>query len=316
MTNQKKIHAVTGAFGYSGKYITHRLLDKGHEVITLTNSPNRPNPFGERVRAFPYYFDEPDHGKLAETLKGVAVLYNTYWVRFNHKLFTHADTVKNTVTMFNAAKKAGVERIVHISISNPSLDSPLEYFKGKARLEEALKDTGIPYSILRPTVLFGKEDILVNNIAWALRRLPIMGVFGSGKYKIQPIYVDDLAQLAVEQGENRENTIIDAIGPETFAYKELVKTIAAIIGKKRLILPVPPLVGYLTGKLIGKLVGDVTITWEEVKGLMENKLYVDSPPAGKTKLTQWAAERSATLGKKYTSELARRINRSSDYGCN
>lgn len=312
--SQKITHAVTGAFGYSGKYITQRLLGKGHDVITVTNSPNRPNSFGDKVRAFPFHFDEPD--KLAEVLKDVSVLYNTYWVRFNHKTFTHADSVKNTLTLFNAAKKAGVERIVHVSITNPSLDSPLEYFNGKAQLEEALKDTGISYAILRPTVLFGKEDILVNNIAWALRHLPVMGVFGNGKYKIQPIYVDDLAQLAVVQGEARENTTINATGPETFTYKELVKTIAAIIGKKRLILPVPPLVGYITGKLIGKLVGDVTITREEIKGLMGNLLYVDSPPAGKTKLTQWAKERAQTLGKKYTSELARRKDRDSEYCCN
>jgi len=312
--SKKKIRAVTGAFGYSGKYIAQRLLDRGHEVITLTNSPNRPNPFGEKVRAFPLNFDEPD--KLAETLEGVSVLYNTYWVRFNHKMFTHADTVKNSIIMFNAAKKAGVERIVHISITNPSLDSQLEYFNGKAQLEEALKKTGISYAILRPAVLFGKEDILVNNIAWALRHLPVMGVFGSGKYRLQPIYVDDLALLAVEEGEKRENAIIDAIGPETFTYKELIRTIAGIIGKKRLIIPVPPLVGYITGKLIGKLVGDVTITREEIDGLMGDLLYVDAPPAGKTKLTDWAKEHAETLGKKYTSEMARRKDRTSEYNSN
>jgi nucleoside-diphosphate-sugar epimerase len=312
--NNKKIHAVTGAFGYSGKYIARRLLDQGQEVITLTNSPNRPNPFGESVRAFPFYFDEP--GKLTEILAEVSVLYNTYWVRFNHKMFTHADTVKNTIKMFNAAKRAGVERIVHVSITNPSLDSHLEYFNGKAQLEEALKETGISYAILRPAVLFGKEDILINNIAWALRHLPVMGVFGSGKYRLQPIYVDDLARLAVEEGENRENVIINAIGPETFTYKELIRTIAVGIGKKSLILPVPPLLGYITGKLIGKLVGDVTITREEIQGLMGELLYVDAPPAGKTRLTDWLKERADTLGKKYTSEMARRKDRNSVYNSN
>ncbi len=311
---KSNIHAVTGAYGYSGKYIAQKLLDRGQQVITLTNSPNRPNPFGEKVRALPYHFDNPE--KPAQNLEGVSVLYNTYWVRFNHKLFTHADSVKNTITLFNAAKQAGVERIVHVSITNPSKDSPLEYFSGKAQLEEALIETGLSYAILRPTVLFGKEDILVNNIAWALRRLPIMGVFGNGRYRLQPIYVEDLAQLAVEQGESRENTVINAIGPETFTYKEMVETIAGIIGKKRLILPVPPFVGYLVGKLIGKLVGDVTITREEIDGLMGNLLYVDAPPAGTTKLTQWARQHAATLGKSYTSELARRKNRDCAYDCN
>ncbi|MBP6963684.1 MAG: NAD(P)H-binding protein [Armatimonadetes bacterium] len=311
---QKRVHAVTGAFGYSGKYITHRLLDAGENVITLTNSIHRKNPFGDRVSAYPFHFDEPD--KLAETLSGVSVLYNTYWVRFNHQGFTYADAVRNTQTLFHAAKAAGVKRIVHISITNPSEDSPLGYFSGKARLERDLAETGLSYAILRPTVLFGKEDILVNNIAWGLRRLPVFGVFGDGQYKLQPIYVDDLAQLAVEQGRRTENVIINAIGPETFTYRGLVEAVGEIIGKRRTIASMPPSLGYLVGWLIGKMVRDVMITRDEIRGLMDDLLYVDSPPVGATKLTEWAKERSATLGLHYTSELARRTDRKSEYRSN
>ena len=301
---QKTIHAVTGAFGYSGKYIAQKLLDRGHEVITLTNSPDRADPFEGQVKAFPFNFDKPE--ELTESLRGVSVLYNTYWVRFNHKMFQHADAVRNTITLFEAAKAAQVERIVHVSITNPSEDSPLEYFSGKARLERALKESGISYAILRPTVLFGKEDILINNIAWALRKLPVFGVFGDGRYRLQPIYVDDLATLAVEEGEKRDNVTINAIGPETFTYRELAKAISKAIGKRRPIVSVPPTFGYLTGWLLGKLLGDVMITREEVKGLMADLLYVDSPPTGTTSLTTWICENAETLGKKYASELARR----------
>ena len=310
----KVIHAVTGAFGYSGKYIAQRLLAEGQDVITLTNSLHRRNPFGDAVQAFPFNFDHPD--KLKESLKGVSVLYNTYWVRFNHKTFTHADAVRNTKVLFEAAKVAGVQRIVHISITNPAKNSPLEYFSGKAHLEQALEESGVSYAVLRPTVLFGKEDILVNNIAWALRRLPVFGVFGDGKYRLQPIYVEDLARLAVEQGKKTENCIINAIGPETFTYRGLVETVGEIIGKKRPIMSVPPGIGYMMGWVISKLVNDVMITREEIKGLMANLLYVDSPAAGTTKLTAWAAKHSSTLGLKYTSELSRRKDRNSGYKSN
>lgn len=308
---QGDIHAVTGAFGYSGKYIAERLLAEGQTVITLTNSLHRENPFGERLRAIPFHFDEPE--KLAESLRGVSVLYNTYWVRFNHKNFTHADAVRNTLMLFAAAKSAGIERVVHVSITNPSEDSPLEYFSGKARLERALTESGLSYAILRPTVLFGREDILVNNIAWTLRRLPVFGVFGDGQYKLQPIYVDDLAQLAVEQGRERTNRVIEAIGPETFTYRELASSVGEIIGKKRPIVSVPPSLGYAVGWIISKMVGDVMITREEIAGLMSNLLYVDAPPAGHTKLTDWARERASTLGLHYTSELARRMDRRTEY---
>jgi NADH dehydrogenase len=310
----KNIHAVTGAFGYSGKYIAERLLAEGKEVITLTNSFQRENPFGDRLKAFPFHFDKPD--KLAETLRGVSILYNTYWVRFNHRSFTHANAVRNTLTLFEAAKVAGVERVVHVSITNPTEDSPLEYFSGKAILERALVESGLSYSILRPTVLFGKEDILINNIAWVLRHLPVYGVFGDGQYKVQPIYVDDLAWLAVEQGRDRQNHLINAIGPETFTYRELVSRIGEILGKKRQILSVPPSLGYIVGWVIGKLVGDVMITREEIAGLMANLLYVDSPPAGDTKLTEWTREHASTLGLHYTSEMARRRDRQMEYQSN
>jgi NADH dehydrogenase len=310
----KKTHAVTGAFGYSGKYIAKKLIDDGHKVITITNSLDRENPFSDKIEVYPFNFDAP--AKLEETFQGVSVLYNTYWVRFNHKTFTHADAVRNSEIMFTAAKNAGVKRIVHISITNPSLDSPLEYFSGKARLEKSLIDSGISYAILRPTVLFGKEDILINNIAWGLRYFPVFGVFGDGQYKMQPIYVEDLADLAIQYGRERKNIVIDAIGPETFTYRELVKTVGEIIHKQRPIVSIPPGVGYLAGWIIGKIVNDVLITKEEIEGLMSNLLYVESPPAGSTKLTQWAKKHSDTLGLKYTSELARRVDRESEYKSN
>ncbi len=311
MDNQEP-HAVTGAFGYTGKCIAKKLLAKGHRVITLTNSLHRENPFGESIKAFPFNFDRPE--KLVATLRGVEVLYNTYWVRFNHKTFTHADAVRNTQTMFKAAKDAGVKRIVHISITNPSEDSPLEYFREKANLETALKQTGIPYAILRPAIIFGENDILINNIAWALRRFPVIGVFGDGQYRLQPIYVEDLAELAVEQGVSRENRIIDAIGPETFTYKQLVREIGKVIGKNRFIVSVPPIIGFYASWLAGKIVRDKILTKEEIRGLMTEKLYVESSPAGNTKLTEWAEQHADTLGLKYSNELARRSDKTADYG--
>ena len=307
-------HAVTGAFGYSGKYIAQRLLSQGHEVITLTNSPQRTNPFGSRVTAYPFNFEQPE--RLAESLQGVKVLYNTYWVRFNHETFQHASAVADTLTLFEAARAAGVERIVHISITNPSLDSSLEYFRGKAELEEALRASGLSYAILRPTVLFGKEDILINNIAWMVRKFPVFGVFGDGQYRLQPIYVDDLAALAVGEGANRENKIINAIGPETFTYRELVAMIGETIGKKRPILPIPPRLGYWLGRGVSLLVDDVLVTQEEIEGLMAGLLCVETQPTGSTALTKWAQKHATTLGKQYTSELARRRDRTAVYASN
>lgn len=308
---EQQLHVVTGAFGYSGKYIATRLLQQGHRVRTLTQSLNRANPFGNRVEAQPFNFD--NEAKLVESLRGATVFYNTYWVRFNYTTFKHSVAVENTLKMITAAKRAGVQRFVHVSITNPSEDSDLEYFRGKAKLERALIESGLSYAILRPTVLFGKEDILINNLAWALRHLPIFGVFGDGSYRLQPIHVDDLAQLAVEQGSRRENCIIDAIGPETFSYRDLVRTVADIIGVHRPIISVPPAIAYAAGWLIGKVVGDVLITRDEIDGLMRGLLCTNSPPAGSTRLTDWAREHAQELGVRYASELQRRRDRQAEY---
>lgn len=302
---------VTGAFGYSGKYIASRLLAAGSQVRTLTNSLRRNNPFGPAVEAHPYNFDKPH--ELVRSLEGARVLVNTYWVRFDHTDFTHEQAVRNTMLMFEAAKQAGVPRVVHISITNPSLESALPYFRGKAELEAALRQSGLSYAILRPTVLFGQEDILVNNIAWMLRRFPVFGVFGDGKYRLQPIFVDDLAQLAVEAADSEENFVRDAIGPETFTYRELVAIIGEAIGRRRPVLSIPPGLGVALGRLIGKIVGDVVVTREEVAGLMQNLLATSSPPAGRTALSQWAQRHGATLGHRYSSELARRRDRKKSY---
>ena len=305
---------VTGAFGYSGRYIANRLLVAGHSVSTLTNSVHRQNPFGGKVQAFPFNFEEPN--RLRQSLTGIEVLINTYWVRFDHPSFSHSEAVRNTKALFLAAKEAGVRRIVHVSITNPDIRSDLRYFSGKAELEADLQALGGSYCILRPAVLFGSEDVLINNIAWGLRHLPVFGVFGAGDYKLQPIYVDDFAALAVEKATGERNEVINAIGPETFAYRQLVEMIAHALELKRIIISVSPEAGYYAGRILGLFVGDVVITREEIRGLMEGRLCVEDPPVGWTKLSEWVAENRETLGRRYTSELARRRDRVSAYRAN
>jgi NADH dehydrogenase len=301
---EQDTHVVTGAFGFSGRYIADRLLAAGKRVQTLTNSPWLALPSANRIEVHPFRFD--NHAALVESLRGCKALYNTYWVRFSHGSFSHSLAVDNTLKLFSAAREAGVRRIVHTSITNPSLESQLDYFRGKAQLEKALMALGPSYAILRPAVLFGREGILINNIAWMLRRLPVFGVFGDGSYKLQPIYVDDFARLAVEQGTKEENVILDAIGPETFTYRQLAEAIGRIIAKPRPILSVPDWFGYFVGWLVGRFVGDVVITRDEIEGLKAGLLFTQSPPAGETKLTDWAEENAAQLGRHYQSELARR----------
>ncbi|WP_145079156.1 SDR family oxidoreductase [Poriferisphaera corsica] len=306
---QKELHAVTGAFGYSGGYIARRLLEQDKQVVTLTNRAGKGHDLEGRVDSRPLRFDRRD--ELIASLRGVKVLYNTYWVRFNSKRhgFSHERAVANTKVLFEAAKEAGVERIVHVSITNPSIDSRWSYFRGKAELENTLMNLGVSYAILRPAVLFGGRDILINNIAYVLRHFPVFGVFGDGQYRLQPIHVDDLAALAVEWGSKDKgggDGVVDAIGPESFTYERLARELMGIIGVKKRVMHVKPWMGFVVGWLFGKYVGDVVITRDEIGGLMDDLLHVENKPTGKIKLTEWAEEYKDELGRAYQSELARR----------
>jgi len=292
---------VTGVSGYTGKYIARRLLASGRFVKNLTGHPGRPTEFGERVEPIPFNFDQPE--QLRESLRGMQTVYNTYWVRFPHGRMTFAGAVENTKRLMKAAKDAGVKRFVHVSIANPDENSPLAYYKGKGVLERYLRETGMPYSILRPTVIFGREDILINNIAWFLRRFPVFGVPGDGKYGIQPIFVEDMAELAIQSARSTTSEIIDAVGPEVFTFTEIVELIREKIGSQAKIMSVSPSVALLMTRFIGVFVDDVILTKEEIDGLIGNLLVSKSNPPGKTRFTKWLEENKQWLGTRYASEV-------------
>lgn len=297
---------ITGAFSYTGKYVTRLLLSRGHKIRTLTYHPERENPFGDDVQVFRYSFDHPD--QLAETLRGASTLINTYWVRFPRGTSTFEVAVQNTRTLINASKNAGVKRIVHVSIANPSLQSSLGYYKGKAQLEQAVLDSGVSYTILRPTVIFGLEDILINNIAWFVRRFPAFGIPGDGSYRIRPIYVEDMARLIADAVGQQASTVFDAVGPETFSFEELVRLIAAQVGRSVRIVHLPMPLAYISTLVTGWFVRDVVLTWEEYKGLMANLLAPEGPASGQTRLSQWLASNREHVGSQYASEVARHFS--------
>jgi len=213
--------------------------------------------------------------------------------------------VRNTITLFNAAKKAGIRRVVHVSIANPSLDSPLAYYRGKAQVEQAWIDSGLSYTILRPTVIFGREDILINNIACFIRHLPVFGVPGDGRYRIRPIYVEDMVCLMVGAVQRHADETIDAVGPETFSFEELVRLIGAQVGKPARIMRMPTILAYLSTRLAGTFLRDVVLTWQEYNGLMSNLLAPMGPATGQTRLTDWLFLNRRDLGRRYASEIGR-----------
>lgn len=294
---------VTGAFGYSGSAIARRLLAAGRTVRTLTGHPRRATG-GEPIDVRPLDFDDPIG--LAGSLRGAVTLYNTYWVRFPHGTNDHHVAVANSRTLFHAARRAGVERIVHVSITNPDLRSPYGYFRGKAEVERALAEVGVPYAILRPAILFGgPRDVLLNNIAWLLRHLPVFAVGGRGDYRIRGIHVDDLAGLCLAAAGDRADTVVDAVGPDRPTYLELVRTIRTAVGRRTPVVRVPGPAVPLLAATLGLALRDVVLTREEYGAMAAGLADTDGPATGTTSLLDWLAAHGPTLGLQYANELDR-----------
>ena len=299
---------VTGAFSYSGAAIAKELQAAGRRVRTLTGHPGRapkgPKTFaGSGIEVRPLDFADP--AALAESLRGAGTLYNTYWVRFAHGNVDHPVAVTRSRVLFQAAVAAGVRLIVHVSITNPSADSPYPYFRGKAAVEQALGDLGVSYAVLRPAILFGGDGVLINNIAWLLRRLPVFAVGGTGEYRIRPIHVDDLARLAVRAGNSAVTEVIDAVGPERPTFLALVQAIRAAVGSRSLVVRVPGALIPAAGRLLGLVLRDTLLTEEEYRAMADGLADTEGPATGETALSQWIADHKDTLGRVYANELTR-----------
>ena len=303
----KDAHVVTGAFGYSGRWIAKELLKCGHRVRTLTNALGRDDPFNGHVEVRP--IDFTNHDSMVSSLSDADVLYNTYWVRYKDRKggYAHNLAVSNTGKLISAAEDAGIRRIVHFSVAHPDKAPDWTYFTGKMEVERMITESKLSHAILRPTVFFGgKRDVLINNMAWLIRRFPIFGVFGRGSYPIQPVHISDVARIAVEQGALNENKILDVAGPEKFSYIEYVKLISRSMGLRRAIIPVPPMAAWVVGKVLGIIMRDRVITRAEIRGLMNGLMASDCKPLGVVKFSEWIEENGSKLGRRYQNDMKER----------
>ena len=303
MTEQAGFDVVTGAFGFTGRFIARRLLAEQRRVKTLTNHPQRPGAEDITAEIAPLQFT--DREALVESLRGAEVLYNTYWVRFRHGKIGFGDAIANTRILVGAAKEAGVRRIVHISVSNPSETSNLDYYAGKARTEKIVQESGLSWAIVRPTLVFGPGDILLNNIAWLLRHMPVFVVAGLGTYRVQPVAGEDVAEIATWAAAQTDNLTVDAAGPDTMTYMELVEAIAIAVDRRPRFMYLSPQTTLRLGGLVGRIVDDVMLNGQELEGLMQELLVSHERPRGTRLLDNWLLTSAYTLGRAYASELDR-----------
>lgn len=294
--------AVTGATSYTGRFIGERLVARDRRVIDLTRRARSPHPLGPLAVSAAI---DADAAGLARTLDGVDTLYDTFWIRFERGPITYDWAVERCRTLFAAARSAGVRRIVHLSVINASPDAPTAYFRAKAAVEELLAASGVEHGIVRPTITFGPGDILVNNLAWTLRRAPIFGIPGDGRYRMQPVHIDDIADIAVRLGSTTGNVTVDAAGPDVLAFDEFVALVRAAVGSRARLVHVPTWAALAAARVIGLAVRDVVLTRDEVTELQSGLMTSSAPPTGQVRLGDWLAHHGDTLGRSWASELDR-----------
>jgi uncharacterized protein YbjT (DUF2867 family) len=292
------VNVVTGAFSYTGRAIAEELLGRGERVRTLSRAKAFADPLWPQIEYAPLRFDD----SLAASLDGARTLYNTYWIRFRGNGVGFDDAVGNTIALFEAARQAGVQRIVHVSVANADRADDLPYFRGKHRIEQWLAASGLRHSIIRPTLVFGANDILVNNIAWIVRRSPIFVLPGRGDYRLQPVSLQDTARLCVDAADD---TTTDAAGPETLTFRRLVELVRDATGSRCSVVPGPRSVGLALIRAAGLLLHDTVVTRDELEGLSRSLLTTADPATGSDTVGAWLAEAGPALGRSYVSERAR-----------
>jgi NADH dehydrogenase len=295
------VDAVTGAFSYTGSVIARELLARGRPVRTLVRSPAPAgHPLAGAVRVAPLDLD--DEAALVRALDGTEVLYNTFWIRFPRGQWTFEWAIAASARLFRAAAEAGVERIVHISVTRPSLASPYAYFRAKAAVDDLVLAAPVPATVVRPSLVFGgRQEILVNNIAWFLRRLPVFAIPRRACH-VQPVHVDDVARLVIEEAGPG---VVDAVGPEAFTYRGLVECVAAAVGARTRLVPLPEHAVTSFGQAAGLALRDTVVTREELGALTASLLTSDDPPRGTVLFSEWVARQRDWLGREYHSELDR-----------
>jgi NADH dehydrogenase len=286
-----QLDLVTGAFGNTGAVIAQRLVARGHQVRTLTDHPQDSQP----IDCWPFAFG--DASRLAEAFAGVTTFYNTYWMRTGDRRGRYETAVDRCTQLIAAAEAAGVERIVHLSVIKATIDSPYAYFRGKAEVEARLAGSPVPAAIVRPSLIFGGDSVLLNNLAYLLRRAPVFAVAGDGAYRCRPVHIGDVADLCVAAGGQHDRVKVDAIGPERPTFLELITWLRTTIGSRARIVKLPPAAVLAAGRILGVFLRDQVLTRDELDSTMQGLADADGPATGSTRLTQWLIAHAAELGR-------------------
>jgi NADH dehydrogenase len=200
-----------------------------------------------------------------------------------------------------------VRRIVHISIANPAIDSPLPYYRGKGLVERALAETAVPYSIVRPTWIFGGErrDVLANNIAWILRHMQVFALPAAGATRCSPSMSRTSRGSASRPPTADPTSSLTPPARRRLPSTNYVQGVRRALRRRAPIIHVPPVIMAHAARALGLLLRDVVLTPDEISGLTSGLLVSHQEPLGRIAFSEWLAAHSGSIGCAYANELER-----------
>ena len=256
-----KTVAIAGGSGFIGRAIARRLASTGEiKVRVLTRNPDTARarlelPGVEFVRG-----DVGNPATLKDALAGAsaivdAVQFDGYPIENPRRGFTFERIdYGGAAALIAAARQAGVAQFIYVSGAAADENSTHPGFRAKGRAERAIRESGLSYTIFRPSLVYGREDKVVNGLARAIRFAPVMGVPGTGRQNVQPVLVDDLAAcVALAVSGRGRNQTYDIGGPDLMTFDEMMKVIMDASGHRRLLFHIPEAVMRAVGGVLEKL---------------------------------------------------------------
>lgn len=286
---------VTGAFGNIGAAAAAVLAARGWRVVTLTN---RPAASASVATAHPLRFHA---SYLRGVIAGAEAFVNTYWVRLPSHGAGFEEAVANSRLLAEAARDAGVARFVQVSVTHASPDSPSPYYAGKARVDTHVAATFRSHAVVRPTLVVGPKDVLTGNMAWFLRRSPVIPV-PKGEHPVQPVTLDDVGRLIADRVEAGDSGITEAAGPERFTFRGWLELLARALGLRRRFFAVPASLFLAATGLAGLVLRDTVVSRDELRSLARGSLVPEGPPTCPTPASAWLMAHGRTLGIRFVND--------------
>ena len=242
---------ITGATGYIGRHLVARLVEQGERPRCLVRDTKRAASILPADKVELVQGDTTQSASLEAAVQGVDTIVHTAFITADHKESAGnrygVTNVQGTANLIRVAKQAGVKRIVEISGLGTRPDRPGSYMQGRYLAEKMLKESGLDWTIIQPSVLFGKNAPFIKGLTDLIRTSPVVPLIGGGKTMFQPIYVEDVVTVIVKVLEDPERTSGKTYtigGPAYYSFTQVIDALLRAMHKTRIKAYAPtPLVG-------------------------------------------------------------------------